>query len=191
MQFWTVDKSLGDPKQRFREFCGEECGESQYRMVTRDGRYSDDRRLPEYFADKFGQRLCDKLGELGTPLSVDGADGDPTSIATAVEQVRIACAWSLARPVVMSSPHSCAMTHSRSALACSPVLRASRVCSEERGQWKRTRNHYYDQDDRRGNAVGSAVPDISEESRVATVRYGSYSAFAENQAGSFVDRQAR
>ena len=86
MQFWTVDKSLGDPKQRFREFCGEDCGESQTRVVTRDGRYSDDARLPEYFAEKFGQRLCDKLSELGTPLSLDGADGDPTSIAKAVEE---------------------------------------------------------------------------------------------------------
>ena len=85
MQFWTVDKSLRDPKQRFREFCGEECGESQYRMVTRDGRYSDDARLPQYFADKFGQRVYDKLRELGTPLSIESAGGDPTSIATIVE----------------------------------------------------------------------------------------------------------
>lgn len=164
MQFWTVDRSLGDPKQRFREFCGEECGESQYRMVTRDGRYSDDAQLPQYFAEKFGQRLCDKLSELGTPLSIDGADGDPTSIATAVEQVRMEAAF---------CPHSLALlrpdSRLRSSLSCWPVLRESRIFSEKRGQWKRTGIHDNHQDDRRGHALGSAVPDLSEVSRFATV----------------------
>lgn len=84
MQYVAIDHGLREPKQRFKEFCGEDCGEAQYRIVTRDGRYSDDARLPEFFADKVGEKVFGKLVELGAPLPVSLDDRDPISIAKEV-----------------------------------------------------------------------------------------------------------
>lgn len=95
MQFATVDKSLREPKQRFKEFCGEEeCGEDQYRIVTRDGLYSDDARLPEFFAEKFGERLYGKLVGLASPLQVPAAE-TPLALATALEDYFVSQGFAL------------------------------------------------------------------------------------------------
>lgn len=97
MQFATVDKSLREPKQRFREFCGEECGEEQYRIITRDGLYSDDLRLPELFAENFGKRLYGKLVELATPLPItlESQGETPLALATALEDYFVSQGFAL------------------------------------------------------------------------------------------------